>query len=125
MSIEITAMFKKRILKVIIIVLFVQFFIFGIAHAEVMDKEPNLTQNIVLGFLSVGLCFIAARFKPWTLVLVAPLPLLYFVGLIIEINDPNMGPSILDEAGYFYIFSGYFLTCSVLASIIAGLMLRK
>jgi hypothetical protein len=118
-------MFNKRILKIITIALFIQFFIFGIAHAEVMDKEPTLTQNIILGILSVGLCFIAARFKPWVLVVVAPLPLLYFLGLIIEIHDQYVGPSILDEAGYFYIFSGYFLTFSFFASIVAGLILRK
>jgi uncharacterized membrane protein len=94
-------------------------------YAEVMDKEPSLILNYLWGILGAALCFFAARFKPWILLLVAPLPILYFTALIYELLDQHVGKDILNEAGYFYVVSGYFLAFSILASIGAGLWLRK
>ncbi len=96
----------------------------GPAHAEVMDKEPSLTQNIVWGLGSSALCLLTARFKPWLLLVVAPLPAAYFWDLIGEIRDPFVGPAILNEAGNLYIFSGYGLGILVLASMFGGLWWR-
>ena len=94
---------------------------FGSAHAEVMDKEPSLTENIIWGVVGSALCFVAARYKPWLLLVVGPLPILYFVNLIGHLQDPFVGPAILREAGKLYIYSGYGLGVSVLVSIIVGL----
>lgn len=95
--------------------------VFGSAHAEVMDKEPALIENILWGLVSSVLCLFAARFKPWLLLVVVPLPALYFLNLVSEIRDPFVGPAILKEAGEFYIYSGYGLGILILASILVGL----
>lgn len=97
---------------------------FGSAHAEVMDKEPSLTQNIVWGLASSGLCLLAARFKPWLLLVLVPVPAFYFWSLFSEIRDPFVGSAMLNEAGAIYIYSGYGLGVLVLASIVVGLCWR-
>lgn len=97
---------------------------FGLAHAEVMDKEPSLMQNIVWGLVSSALCLFVARFKPWLLLVVVPLPAFYFLSLLSEIHDPFVGPAMLNEAGKLYIYSGYGLGVLVLASIFVGLWWR-
>lgn len=97
---------------------------FGSAHAEVMDKEPSLTQNILWGLVSSTLCLLVARFKPWFLLVVAPVPVFYFVALFSEMNDPFVGPAMLNEVGAVYIYSGYGLGVLVLASIVVGLWWR-
>ena len=95
------------------------------AYAEVMDKEPSLIVNYVWGITGAILCFVTARYKPWLLLLIAPLPLFYFVALISEINDPFVGKAILNEAGSIYIISSYALAAFIIASIIIGLWARK
>jgi hypothetical protein len=97
---------------------------FGTAHAEVMDKEPSLLQNVLWGVASSALCFLAARFKPWLLLLVVPVPAFYFLALFSELRDPFVGPDILKEAGTVYVYSGYGLGVLVLVSIFVGLWWR-
>ena len=97
---------------------------FGSAHAEVMDKEPSLTQNIVWGLVSSCLCLLSARFKPWLLLVVVPVPSLHFWALFSEIRDPFVGPAMLNEAGEIYIYSGYGLGVLVFASVVVGLWWR-
>jgi len=95
------------------------------AYAEVMDKEPSLMSNYMWGFIGSLLCYMSARYKPLFLFLVSPLPLIYFFGLILEINDPFVGKAILNEAGLSYILSSYILGAIILVSIGIGLWLRK
>ena len=95
------------------------------AYAEVMDKEPSLIINYIWGISGAAVCFIAARYKPWLLLLVAPLSILYFVALLSEVSDPYVGKAILEEAGSFYVVSSYVLSAIVLISIGVGLWLRN
>lgn len=95
------------------------------AYAEVMDKEPSLIVNYIWGITGAILCFATARYKPWLLLLIAPLPLFYFAALITEINDPFVGKAILNEADSIYVISSYALCVFVIASISAGLWVRK
>ncbi len=115
---------KHEINQSRLIALFFLLSVLGTAHAEVMDKEPSLMQNIAWGFVSSALSLLAARFKPWSLLLVVPLPVMYFWDLIREIQDPFVGPAMLKEAGAIYIYSGYGLGVLVLASIFVGLLWR-
>ncbi len=76
-------------------------------HAEVMDKEPSLESVVLWGIIGSLVAILSVRFKSWLLLLSLPLPALYFLGLILEIKDPYVGPAILSEAGAIYIYSTY------------------
>lgn len=95
------------------------------AYAEVMDKEPSLVSSYLWGTIGTLVCFLSARFKPWLLLLAAPLPLIYFMGLIYEISDPYVGKAIINEAGMSYVVSSYILSAMIMAGIVVGLWLRK
>lgn len=114
-----TEMKRARLMLVVLLLA-----AFGSSHAEVMDKEPSLAENIIWGVAGSVLCFVAARYKPWLLLVAAPLPILYFLNLAGELQDPFVGPAILNEAGKIYIYSGYGLGVLVLVSIFAGLSWR-
>jgi len=105
----------------IIFIIIVSFFPLS-AHAEVMDKEPSLLFVFLCGAFGSVAILITARYKSILLILVAPLPLLYFYALLVEINDPFVGPAILKEAGTFYVNSAYVLGCTVASSIPIGLL---
>jgi hypothetical protein len=96
----------------------------GLAYAEVMDKEPSLMQNTVWGLVGSALCLLVARFKPWLLLVVVPLPAFYFLSLLSEIHDPFVRPAMLSEAGKLYICNAYGLGGLMLASIFSGLWWR-
>ena len=106
---------RYRLLLLILLLI-----VFDPALAAVMDNEPSLTQNIIWGVVGSVLCLVAARYKPWLLLVVGPLPILYFVNLIGVLQHPFVGPAILREAGKLYIYSGYGLGISVLVSIVVG-----
>jgi hypothetical protein len=115
---------KNEMNQLRLIAVFLLLSVLGTAHAEVMDKEPSLMQNIAWGLVSSALSLFAARFKPWLLLLVVPLPAIYFLDLIREIRDPFVGPAMLREAGPIYIYSGYGLGVVLLVSIFVGLWWR-
>lgn len=75
---------------------------------EVMDKEPSL--SFIWGyFLIVGIGgFFLIRKHPSFLLLILPLVLFIAVGMIEEINDPYVGPAIIQEAGKGYVTQSYF-----------------
>lgn len=94
-------------------------------YAEVMDKEPALISIVLCGIIGSLLAILSTRFKPWLLLLAFPFPALYFYGLILEINDPYVGPAILNEAGSIYIYSAYFLSVLLVFSPFIGMIWRK
>ena len=96
-----------------------------ISYAEVMDKEPSIAQIYIYGLVGAALIVFSARLKPWLLLLVAPLPLLYFTGMIIEINDPYVGPAILNEAGVFYFISTYGIAVLLIVCVVAGIKMHR
>ena len=116
---------KNEMNNPLLVILILLLSAFGTAHAEVMDKEPSLMQNMALGLVSTVLCLLAARFKPWLLLLVVPLPALYFWYLVGEIRDPFVGTAMFNEAGAIYIYSAYGLGLLVFASIVGGLWWRS
>ncbi|MFS1438887.1 hypothetical protein [Shewanella sp. 10N.286.48.A6] len=108
---------RLRLISLVILLLFPLS-----AYAEVMDKEPSLFLVILLGVFGSVATLLTARFKPILLLIVAPLFLIYFSALLVEINDPFVGPAILKEAGSFYVNSAYFFTCFIVLSIPLGLL---
>ncbi len=94
-------------------------------YAEVMDKEPTQGSMILWGVIGSLVAIFSVRFKPWLLLLALPFPALYFYGLILEINDPYVGPAILNEAGPIYIYSAYLLSALLVFSPFIGMIWRK
>ncbi len=94
-------------------------------HAEVMDKEPSLGSVVLWGIIGSLVVILSVRFKPWLLLLSLPIPALYFLGLILEIKDPYVGPAILNEAGAIYIYSAYLLSALLIFSPFIGMIWRK
>lgn len=97
----------------------------SLVHAEVMDKEPTQGSMILWGIIGSLAIIFSARFKPWLLTLALPLPVLYFYGLILEINDPYVGPAILNEAGTACINCAYLLSALLAFSPFIGIIWRR
>jgi hypothetical protein len=95
------------------------------AHAEVMDKEPSLLAVWGWAVISAALLFAVVRFRPWLLFGVAPLPALFFYGLLSEVIDPFVGPAMLREAGNVYIVSSWVVPVLPIAGVFAGWWLRR
>jgi len=95
------------------------------ASAEVMDKEPALIENLSWGFIGGVLWYLAARYKPWLLVALIPMPTLHYISLISEIRSSDVGPHILIEAGPVYIYTAYGLAVFMVICIFLGLFLRR
>lgn len=68
---------NKMALKKIITATILLLLSADISYAEVMDKEPSIAQIYIYGLVGAALIVFTARLKPWLLLLVAPLPLLY------------------------------------------------
>ena len=70
--------------------------------AEVMDKEPAISAIwlwVVVGAL-FGFCL--CRLSPWLVVFVVPVVSLFPVGACMEIWSFDVGPCIVEEAGWSY-----------------------
>jgi hypothetical protein len=88
--------------------------------AEVMDKEPTLTQVWVVGAVAAVLGFLAWRRH---LVLGVAASLLAAVpawALHQELADPHVGPAILEEAGRSYVIQAYGVMLLCVALHLAG-----
>ena len=73
------------------------------AYAEVMDKEHSLfTISLGCTFGTVAAA-LAARYRPWLLLLVLPSVGFFFAGQLVVILDPYVGPAMAAEAGALYI----------------------
>lgn|GEM_PF-1356797 len=72
------------------------------AWAEVMDKEPGLGQVWFWGLAGVLAIFLAGRIRWWLAWPAALLPALFFIGLIQEMGNPLIGPSMWRESGQLY-----------------------
>jgi hypothetical protein len=74
---------------------------------RVMDKEPSLFEVWVF-FLSVALVgFLLCLWRSWMLLIVLPVVLLFAAAVWFELNDKDVGPAILAEAGQSYVTQSY------------------
>ena len=83
--------------------IFLLLFIPGTVWAEVMDKEPSLFAIWCWAVIAASLLYAAARFRPWLLRVVAPLPAMFFCNQLSEVSDPFVGSAMLREMGAAYI----------------------
>jgi hypothetical protein len=95
------------------------------AHAEVMDKESSALVVWAWTTIPAVLAFLAARHRPWLLLLVVPAPVLFFIAHLIEVTDPYVGPAIAHEAGISYLVGSWAGPFVLALSVFAGLASRR
>ena len=95
------------------------------AHAEVMDKEPSLSEVWLVALPAAIVSLIACRFSPWWTLLTVPIFLLYLASFINEVTDPFVGPAILAEAGWTYVAGCSIAFLFVAAAHAAGVWWRR
>lgn len=96
-----------------------------VAHAEVMDKEFSFLTVVLLNLIGTILVFLAARLKPWILLILLPVLGTLFYLHLTELIDPYVGPAIAKEAGEFYIFSSWLAPVLVIIGGSIGFILRR
>ena len=73
------------------------------ALAEVSDKVPSLPHVWgVAGIAGLAL-LLAMRFKPRLSWLIAPVLVLWFAALLLEVHSADVGPAIRSEQGVGYV----------------------
>ena len=99
-------------------------FVPAIGHAEVMDKEFSLLTVVLWGLLGGLFVFLAARLKPWLLLLFLPVVGAFFYLQLTELIDPYVGPAIASEAGHLYVFISWAAPVLVFIGGCVGFILR-
>jgi hypothetical protein len=94
------------------------------ANAEVMDKESSTLSVFLWTALPLVPAYLAARYRPWLLLLVLPIPLFFFAAQLQEITDPWIGPAILGEAGAGYVALSWSGPVLLVGVILAGFYAR-
>jgi hypothetical protein len=95
------------------------------ALAEVMDKEPTLSEVWVLAAIAWVIAFAACRSNAWFSLATAPLPLLYVSSFVSEIADRHVGPAIMAAAGISYVVSCALAFVLVAAAHALGIILWR
>ncbi len=96
----------------------------AVAAAEVMDKELFLAQIWTWCLLGVLLGFALCRLRAWLIFVVLPIMLVLPIAAIVELQDPYVGPAILEEAGYNYVIQIYVASLVTIAGPVAGVVFR-
>lgn len=93
---------------------------------EVMDKEPALAQRAILyGVLSV-VGWVLARKRWWLGLLVLPIVAVFAWVDVGELNDPSVGPAIIEEAGLLHVLVWYaFILAGAGVPILTAAMVRR
>ena len=69
-------------------------FVSSAEYPEVMDREFSFVAVLLWGMIGGFLVFLAARFKPLLLFILAPVIGLFFFGHLSELIDPYVGPAM-------------------------------
>ena len=93
--------------------------------AEVMDKETPALFLWLWVFVAPVAALLTARYRPWLLLLVLPVPILFFTGQLLEVTDPQVGPAILSEAGLPYVVGSWVGPVLLVTSVLAGFLWRR
>lgn len=94
------------------------------AQAEVMDKELSLSAVLITCTVLSTVGFLSARFKPSMLLCVVPISLFFCYGQISELQDPYVGPAIVEEAGKYYVYWSWAGIAMIFAAILIGYVFR-
>jgi hypothetical protein len=93
--------------------------------AEVMDKEPSLTQIWTefgaLILLGTGLTLLHRRL----VLLLLPFIFLFAFGTLDELQAPDVGPAILLEAGRGYVVQRYLAVILALSAPVVALVAKR
>jgi hypothetical protein len=97
----------------------------ALVRAEVLDKELNLPELIVFVGAGVLAAYLAARYRPWALLIVIPA-----VGLVLaahygELFDPAVGPAMRNEGGLMYVIASWCAAPLILAAVAAGYVRKR
>ena len=92
--------------------------------AEVMDKEPTLYAIWLWAFIGAVAGYVFCRFRAWLLIGVLPASALLPLGTCTEIWSFDVGPSIVQEAGYSYVVQTYSALAISLLGPLAGAAAR-
>jgi hypothetical protein len=82
-------------------------FLPALAFAEVSDKEYGIGTIWLVGFAAAAVCFVGGYFRRWLLIPLAVVPLVWFVGLFLELHSSDVGPALLHEQGIGYYVQAY------------------
>jgi hypothetical protein len=96
-----------------------------LVHAEVMDKEQSLFAVLLLGLFGGLLAFLAARLKPWLLLVLLPVVGAFIYLQLTELMDPYVGPAIAAEADRLYIVISWAAPVLVFVGCSAGFVWRR
>jgi len=91
----------------------------GLAHAEVMEKEPAAAMIWTWALVGGGVAALAWRFRVWLGLIAVTPAALFFAALWSEILDPYVGPAIREEGGTSYVTSAVLATAFIPALIFA------
>jgi hypothetical protein len=94
------------------------------AHAEVLDKLPQIQDMwlyAALGFLFAG---VALRIHWALFVLALVYPALWFVSMLMEVHSFDLGPAIVAEAGQSYSINAHAAAIVWLLGVV-GLVVWK
>jgi hypothetical protein len=97
----------------------------ALARAEVLDKELNLPELVV--FVGAGMlaAYLAARYRPWALLIVVPAVGLVLAAHYSEFLDPAVGSAMRNEGGFMYVVATWCAAPLVLAAVAAGYVRKR
>jgi hypothetical protein len=92
--------------------------------AEVMDKEPTLTNIWLWTVVGALVALIGCSWRIWIAIISLPLALLLPGGIILDLWDSSVGKNIILEAGKGYAASVYTAALVVVCAHVVGITLR-
>ncbi len=96
------------------------------AFFEIMDKEPSALEVWLVGIIIALVAFFATRWRWWAGAPFILLALVFAYSRVGELNDPEFGPAIRDEAGLGYVIQSYLaVACALLGGPLGRLMRRR
>jgi hypothetical protein len=105
-------------------VAFLVFALASFAHAEVMDKEPTVT-NMWTAAAMFGIAGAAAWvWRAWLGCLASCITLFFAWGMYAELADPFVGRDILQEAGPAYVRHTYASVAASIAPHLGAIVFR-
>ncbi len=97
----------------------------ALARAEVLDKELNPSELMVFVGAGVLAAYLAARYRPWALLIVVPAVGLVLAAHYSELFDPAVGPAMRNEGGLVYVVASWCAAPLILAAVAAGYVRKR
>jgi hypothetical protein len=93
--------------------------------AEVADKEPTVMWLWTVAAIISAVSFALCRWRRWAALVAIPAAVIWIWILLPEINDPLVGPAILEELGRGYVMQTYFAAFIPLLFLVLGLIRKS